>query len=82
MGMPYRMMQRKRTRSPRNKALSKPEGCGPPLSKIRRVGAGLSTRLVLVAGSAGAGAATFVLSAGALGLTLDVLVWTLVPSRA
>ena len=36
MDMPYRMMQRKRMRSPQNEALSKPEGRGPPLSKIRR----------------------------------------------
>ena len=36
--------------------------------KSAGVGAELSTRLVFAAGSAGAGAATFVLSAGALGL--------------
>ena len=38
MDTPHRMMQHKRMRSPQNEALLKPEGCGPPLSKIRRGG--------------------------------------------
>ena len=65
------MMQhkRKRNRSPLDDVLSRPEGCGMLLSKIRGAGAGLSIRLEVAAVSAGAGAAMFVLSTGAPGFT-------------
>ena len=80
MGMPHQMMQHKRMRSPQNEVLSEPEGCGPPLSKIRRGGRRAvdppCTRGRLSRRRSGD------ICALGRGTGLNVLVRALVPSRA